>query len=297
MEKEIPETDIIILGHIAKDINVIDGISKTETGGPVFYGGIAGAHMGIRITVITRLRKKDFSLLKDFKKYGIPYFAYPAEGTSGLKNIYSSKNLEERICKPLDFAGLFKKEEIPIIKTKYFVLGPILAGEIDLDLLEFLSAKYKDNLCLDIQGFIRVKEDDTIIYCTLSQKDKEHILSKINILKLDRAEALSLTGKDHIDDAAKELLDLGPKELLLTHEQGITLYTKYESFFFPWQYKCVQGRTGRGDTAFISYVGARISQSPKEALKFSVALTSLKLESAGPFILPLQQVIDLMKTM
>jgi len=287
--------DIVILGHIAKDIVEIDGISQNSLGGAVYYGGIAGSHMGLKISVITRLKKGDFSILEVFKKNGIKYFAYPSEQTSGLKNIYSSHNMEFRDYQPLGFAGLFKKEEIPTINTKYFVIGPIVSGEVNVQLLKFIYEKYPDKICLDIQGFIRVRENNKVSYKNISQDKKELILSKVKILKLDQTEVLILTNQKDIIKASKELINLGPEEILITHERGITINASNNISFFPWKNKRTLGRTGRGDTAFISYIGSRISKSPEEALKFSAALTSLKLESYGPFSLPLFQVYDLIE--
>ncbi|MFX1322860.1 MAG: hypothetical protein ACFFAQ_14580 [Promethearchaeota archaeon] len=287
--------DIVILGHIAKDIVEIDGISQNSLGGAVYYGGIAGSHMGLKISVITRLKKGDFSILEIFKKNGIKYFAYPSEQTSGLKNIYSSHNMEFRYYQPLGFAGLFKKEEIPTINTKYFVIGSIVSGEVNVQLLKFIHEKYPDKICLDIQGFIRVRENNKVFYKNISQDKKELILSKVKILKLDQTEVLILTNQKDITKASKELINLGPEEILITHERGITINASNNIYFFPWKNKRTLGRTGRGDTAFISYIGSRISKSPEEALKFSAALTSLKLESYGPFSLPLFQVYDLIE--
>ncbi|MHA1490401.1 MAG: hypothetical protein ACTSRI_12200 [Promethearchaeota archaeon] len=299
MASEKLQADIVILGHIAKDIIEIDGVSRVAIGGSVYYGGIAGSHIGLKIIIITRLKKEDFPILDDFTKYGVKYFAYPSESneTSGLKNIYNSKNMEFRVCKSLGFAGLFKKEEIPEIYTKYFILGPIIAGEIDSVLLDYLSKKYKGKLCLDIQGFIRVrdKEKDEVNYYDLSQKEKEDILSRINILKIDQKEAEILTKEKDLRKAAKILGEIGPKEILISHEKGISLYAYNQRYFYPWKYIHLKGRTGRGDTAFISYVGSRITKDPEESLKFATALTSLKLENSGPFTLPLYQVESLIK--
>ena len=299
MASEKLQADIVILGHIAKDIIEIDGVSRVAIGGSVYYGGIAGSHIGLKIIIITRLKKEDFPILDDFTKYGVKYFAFPSESneTSGLKNIYNSKNMEFRVCKPLGFAGLFKKEEILDIKTKYFVLGPILAGEIDMNLLDYIYMKYKGIICLDIQGFVRVRDKDKnlIYFCNLSETEKETILSKINILKVDHAEAEALTNTNDINEAAKKLLNYGSEEILITHEKGISVFTSSSNYFYPWKYKYITGRTGRGDTAFISYIGSRITKGPEESLKFATALTSLKLETSGPFILPLYQVESLIK--
>jgi sugar/nucleoside kinase (ribokinase family) len=292
----LDSVDIVILGHLAQDIIEIDGKSYKGLGGAVYYGGIAGSHMGLRITIITKLKETDFLFLEVFRKNGIKYFAYPSHETSGLRNIYSSRNMEFRDYKSLGFAGLFKKEEIPEFKTspRFFVLGNIVAGEVDLELLEYIKSKFK-NVCLDIQGFIRFRDHGKVFYSNLSQKEKKEIISNIDILKLDQVEAEILTNHQNITQAAKELAQLGPNEILITHEKGISVYTANETFTFPWKNRSSIGRTGRGDTAFISYIGSRIKKNYEDSLKFAVALTTLKLESPGPFNLPLDQVYRLIK--
>ncbi len=289
------ESDIVILGHLAKDIIEVDGKSHKSLGGAVYYGGIAGAHIGLKVAIITKLKKEDFTFLNVFKKKGIKCFAYPSEQTSGLKNIYSSENFEQREYEPLGFAGIFEKQEILDFLTKYFVIGGILAGEVDLELLNHIFSKYPEKLCLDIQGFIRKIENKKVFYEPLSVEEKESILSKIKILKVDQREARVLTNQKDINRASRELVELGPEEVLITHQKGITVNASGDIYFFPWKNKTALGRTGRGDTAFISYLGARLSKPPEEALKFSAALTSLKLELPGPFSLPLYQVEKLIK--
>jgi sugar/nucleoside kinase (ribokinase family) len=288
--------DVVLLGHIARDIIVIDDESKPTIGGAVYYGGIAASHMGLKITVITRLSKEDFEILQEFDKYGVKYFAYPSDETTGIKNIYNSNNFEYRECEPTTgFAGSFKKEEILDIETKYFVICPLLVGEVDLHLLEYISEKYHGKICMDMQGFVRASDKDKIYFCNLSEEEQKQILSHVNLLKVDHAEAEALTNTKDIQDAAEILMQKGPEEVLLSHEDGLSLYTKNGSYFFPWKYKQIQGRTGRGDTAFITYVGSRISKQPEDALKFAVALTSLKLEHPGPFTLPINVVEDFIK--
>jgi len=295
MLREVFESDIAIIGHFAKDIIEIDGASKSALGGSVFYGGIAGSRMGLKIAIITRLKSKDFPDLDVFDKNNIKYFANPAKETSGIKNTYLSQNMEFRSYKPLGFAGAFNKDEIPQINTKFFVIGPILAGEIDLELLEYLSEIYSGKLALDIQGFIRGLKDNKIQYYDLTEKEKVEIISKVNYLKLDTTEAKVLTNLSSITKSAKLLNNLGPKEVLITHEKGVNVSVNNNSYFFPWKNKSSIGRTGRGDTAFISYLGSRITKNPKESLRFSAALTSLKMESIGPFSLPISQVEKLIK--
>jgi sugar/nucleoside kinase (ribokinase family) len=295
MVKEVFESDIVIIGHVAKDIIEIDGVSKTVLGGAVYYGGLAGSQMGLKIAIVTRLKKEDFPILDAFEKNNIKYFAYPAKQTSGLKNKYSSQNMEYRTYELLGFAGAFKKEEIPEINTNFFVIGSILAGEIDLELLEYLSERFEGKLGLDIQGFIRGLRGDKIQYFSLSEKEKLEIISKVDYLKVDETEAKVLTKLSSLTKAGKQLIKLGPREVLITHENGINVNLKDESYFFPWKNKSSIGRTGRGDTAFVSYLGSRITKSPEDSLRFSAALTSLKMESIEPFSLPLSAVEKLIR--
>ncbi|NVM44996.1 MAG: hypothetical protein HWN79_08770 [Candidatus Lokiarchaeota archaeon] len=295
MVKEVIEFDIVLLGHIAKDIIEIDGVGKEYLGGAVYYGGVAGSRMGLKLAIITRLKHEDFPILDSFEKHNIKYFAYPAKETSGIKNIYSSQNMESRSYEPLGFAGAFNKEEIPDIKTKFFVIGSIIAGEIDLDLLKYLNERYNGRLGLDIQGFIRGVKDSKMQYFSLTEKEKVEILSKVDYLKVDETEAKILTNLSSLSKAGKQMNNLGPKEVLITHKSGINLSLKDESYFFPWKNLSNIGRTGRGDTAFISYLGSRITKNPEDSLRFSAALTSLKMESIEPFSVPLNEVENLMK--
>jgi len=291
----IESVDIVILGHLAKDIIEVDGESHTSIGGAVYYGGIAGSHMGLKIAIITRLKKEDFEFLEIFKKNGVKYYAYPSEETSGLKNIYSSTNMEFRSYESLGFAGLFKQEEIIDINSKFFVIGPITAGEVDLELLKHLKTKYPENLCLDMQGFLRFRDNKKVFYSPLTLKEKKEIISNINVLKVDQTEAEILTDQKKIKNSAKILLEFGPREILITHEEGISIFGNNFSYSFPWKNKTSLGRTGRGDTATISYLGSRIQRNPEQSLKFAAALTSLKLETPGPFNLPRHQVEVLIK--
>ncbi|MHA1190885.1 MAG: hypothetical protein ACTSP9_01145 [Promethearchaeota archaeon] len=291
------DLDIAILGHIAKDIIEIDGVSKPSLGGGVYYGGITGSRMNLKIAIITRLREEDFPLLDTMRKEGIKIFAHPANETTGIHNIYSSENMELRSYKPLGFAGSFMPSEIPKLNPRYFVIGSILAGEVEIGLLKFLSKQFRHKLCLDIQGFIRMRENDKILYKKRDEFLQSEILSLADILKVDQTELNVLTDETNIMNGALKLAKKHDnlKEILITHERGISLLIRDKFYIFPWKNRSSIGRTGRGDTAFISYLGARISHDSKKALRFSAALTSLKMEAQGPFNLSIQDVENLIE--
>ena len=60
MVQEVFESDIVIIWHFAKDIIEIDGVSKSILEGSVYLGEIAGSRMGLKVSIITRLKSEDF---------------------------------------------------------------------------------------------------------------------------------------------------------------------------------------------------------------------------------------------
>lgn len=248
--------------------------------------------MGLEVGIITKLNESDFLRLFELTDLGITVHAISAEQTSGIENTYLTENRERRACKPIGFAGKFNKEDIHgKLNVKYFIIGPIMAGEVDLELLKELYIRFPGKICLDAQGFVRIRKENELIF--EDWQDKGEGLKCVTILKTDHAEAEILTGKSDIKVAAKEILNYGPKEILITHEEGASVFVSGDEFHFPWKNRSLNGRTGRGDTCFASYVGKRITSPPKESLKFAVALTSLKMEKPGPFSLEIEAVEDL----
>jgi sugar/nucleoside kinase (ribokinase family) len=76
---------------------------------------------------------------------------------------------------------------------------------------------------------------------------------------------------------------MGAKEIVLTHKDGLLVFTEgqfHEVGFYPQR---LDGRSGRGDTCLGSYVASRLSKSPAEACIWAAAVTSLKMEDLGPF--------------
>jgi sugar/nucleoside kinase (ribokinase family) len=89
---------------------------------------------------------------------------------------------------------------------------------------------------------------------------------------------------------------MGPKEIVLTHKDGLLIYAdgkRYEMDFYPAQ---LNGRSGRGDTCVGAYVAMRLSKPPREAGIWAAAVTSLKMEKLGPFDRPVSDVETLIQT-
>ncbi len=272
--------DVVVLGHLAKDRLVFGDRVEYSLGGSVYYGGIVLRRLGLQVAVVTRLHPEDFPLLEELRREGISIFARPAEETSGIENVYEADQ-ERRTCKPLGFAGPFSLEEIPALQARLWLVGPLMAGEVDLKLLEALAER--GPLALDAQGFVRVREGEQLVFRDWAEKAQG--LRLVAFLKVDQAEAEVLTGLKDAQEAACRLATYGPQEVVLTRGEGVLVCVKDEGIYTaPFRPRALGGRTGRGDTCFAAYLGRRLQgASPEEACKFAAALTSLKLKAPGPF--------------
>jgi sugar/nucleoside kinase (ribokinase family) len=272
--------DILMIGHFAKDLLVVDGVGERASGGAVFYGSIALRRLGLRVGIVTRMHPDDFPRLDEVRREGVATFVAAASETTGIENIYNSQDMERRICKPLGFAGPIRLEDIPPVRAAAFLLIPIVAGEIDLPLLRAMARR--GPVGMDVQGFVRVPEGDALVYKPWA--DMAEGLSHVTYLKADQAEAELLTGETDLARAAHTLAAYGPKELVLTQSSGVTVYAGGAISRAPFTPKNLSGRTGRGDTCFATYVGKRVTgASPEEACRWAGAVTTLKQEKPGPW--------------
>jgi sugar/nucleoside kinase (ribokinase family) len=271
--------DIMMIGHFAKDRLVVDGHGEIASGGAVYYGSVALRRLGVRVAVVTRLHPDDFPRLDELKQEGIQVFAVPAPETSGIENIYDSADMERRICKPIGFAGPFQAQDIPDLPARIYLVASIIAGEVDLPLLKSLAKR--GPVAIDIQGFVRVRENGNLVFRQWS--DMEEGLSYVTYLKVDRAEAELLTGLTDMVAAASRLAGYGPQEVVLTQSSGVTVFADGQIHQAPFTPRSLAGRTGRGDTCFATYLGRRLTASAEEATRLAAAVTTLKQEHPGPW--------------
>jgi sugar/nucleoside kinase (ribokinase family) len=137
-------------------------------------------------------------------------------------------------------------------------------------------------LVADAQGFIRIIAPDHRLI-NGAWPEKERVLSKLDVLKADAVEAEFQTGESDIHKAAGVLAELGPREIVLTHRDGILVYAEDRYHEATFHVENLVGRSGRGDTCIASYMAKRLTEPPEEAILWSAALTSLKMEAEGPF--------------
>lgn len=272
--------DIAFLGHYTKDTIVSAEGRRVVDGGAFNYGSHAAVRMGLKVAAITRLAREDMKVADELKALGVDVFAKETAHSTCLRLDYPTSNVDDRILYVTSSAGPFTVAEVKDISSRAFVVGASMRGEVPLAVLEELRKK-KTRIAVDLQGFIRVVRDGRLVF--QAWPEKEEVLSRVDVVKTDAVEAEYLTGQEDMHVAARQIADLGPKEVVLTHRDGVLVYDGslfHEARFHP---ETLKGRSGRGDTCIASYMARRLSAPPKEAIIWAAALTSLKMDAEGPF--------------
>jgi sugar/nucleoside kinase (ribokinase family) len=284
--------DIAFLGHYTKDTIVSAEGTRVVDGGAFNYGSHAAVRMGLKVAAITRLAREDFRVVDELKALGVDIFARATPRSTCLRLEYPTSNVDERILYITRSAAPFTVSEVKDISSRAFVIGASVRGEVPFNVIEELRKK-KTLIAIDLQGFIRVVEKGRFVFQTWPEKSK--ILAAVDVVKGDAVEAELLTGQKDLRAAARLIAGFGPKEVVLTHKDGLVVYDGshfYEATFHPRKWV---GRSGRGDTCIASYMARRLDAPPSEATVWAAALTSLKMEAEGPFRRDIRDVEDLIR--
>jgi sugar/nucleoside kinase (ribokinase family) len=285
--------DVVCIGNYTKDTIITPSGTRYVDGGGMNYAAHAAARLGLKIAVVTRLAKEDDRVVEKFTQAGIDCFPTYTPQSTEMCLEYPTTDPDIRNLSVTGLAGEITVSEVENLEMKAAVIGSSLRGEVGFDVIRFLKEN-KVFLAADMQGFVRVLQGKSLVYAPW--EEMKTTLPYLDVLKSDAVEAEFLTGETDIYKAAKIYAGMGPKEIVLTHKDGLLIYADgkcHEMGFYPAQ---LNGRSGRGDTCVGTYVAMRLSKSPREAGIWAAALTSLKMEKLGPFDRPISDVEALILT-
>jgi sugar/nucleoside kinase (ribokinase family) len=272
--------DLVCIGNYTKDTIISPAGIKYVDGGAVNYAAHAAARLGLKTAVVTRLAEEDGRVVEKFTQAGIDCFAIYTPHSTLMKLEYPTEDPDLRRLSVTATAGSITGEQVETVPAKAAVIGSSLRGEVGLDVIQTLKGK-GILVAADMQGFVRVLRGEELKY--EPWEEMQTVLAQVDIVKSDAVEAEFLTGETELRKAARFFSAMGPKEIVLTHKDGVLIYADGEFTdvgFFP---RRMNGRSGRGDTCIGTYVAMRLSKPPREAGIWAAAVTSLKMEDLGPF--------------
>jgi sugar/nucleoside kinase (ribokinase family) len=286
--------DIAFLGHYTKDTIVSASGIRQVDGGALNHGAHVAARMGVKVAAVTRLARDDRHVVDELTQLGVHVLVNYTPESTCLRLEYPTSNVDERVIYVTRTAGPFEPSDVESLEARAILVGASMREEVSLEVVKALKSK-ETLLAADVQGFVRVEREGKLVHEAWPEKGE--VLAQLDFLKTDAVEARLLTGEGDIRVAARMLAELGPREVVLTHRDGLLVYAggqHYEAHFHPQK---LVGRSGRGDTCIAAYVTRRLTASHEEATIWAAAVTSLKMEAEGPFRRDINKVTDLIQSM
>jgi sugar/nucleoside kinase (ribokinase family) len=251
-------------------------------GGTAFYFSNALSRMNVRYRLVTAVASDGMAAVGNLRLAGVDVTVLPTANTVYFENIYGD-NQDHRTQRVLRTADPFPATKLADVDARIFHLGPLLAGDIPLDLIRTLAVKGK--ISLDAQGYLREVEDQQVK--PIDWPEKREALKFVSILKTNESEMAVLTGQTGIRHGARILADWGVKEVVITlGSQGSVIYVDQRFHDIPAYVPTtsVVDATGCGDTYMAGYLYQRSKGIPVQgAGEFAAAMATLKIEASGPF--------------
>ena len=293
MNKKDARFDVATVGNYTKDTIVTAAGTTYADGGGVNYSANAALALGRKVAAIMRLAEEDFHVVRALEEVGVTVFATATPSSTLMRLEYPTDNPDERILTVADHAGSFTPEDVRVVDAAAFIISPSFRGEMPVETVRALREKGA-MISADAQGFIRHRHPDGRLE-HLPWPEQEEVLGLLDILKADVVEAEAMTGEADIKKSALILAAQGPREVIITHRDGIVLFADGQMLEADFHAESMLGRSGRGDTCVGSYVAARLEHPPEEALRWSAAVTSLKVAVPGPIRRSREEIVDLIE--
>jgi sugar/nucleoside kinase (ribokinase family) len=284
--------DILCIGNYTKDTIISPSGVKYVDGGAINYAAHAAHQLGLKVAVVTRLAEEDKRVVDKFIRDGIDCFVTYTASSTTMRLEYPTNDPDLRYLSVASIAGSITSKDVEGLQTKAALIGSSLRGEVGLDVIQTLKEK-NVFLAADMQGFVRVLRRQSLV--NESWGEMKETLVHLDVLKSDIVEAEFLTGEPDIYKAAQEFSQMGAKEIVLTHKDGLLVFTGSEFHSFGFYPENLDGRSGRGDTCIGAYIAMRLSMNPYNAGIWAAAVTSLKMEKLGPFSCSISEVEALLR--
>jgi len=273
--------DICCIGHLTHDKIVTPQHTVHMAGGTSFYFSHAIRTMPVNYHLVTALAKEDHAFADELIQAGVSTTVLSSKHTVYFENIYQDQS-DHREQKVLSTADPFLVSDMTDLASHVFHLGPLLADDMSIELIQFLATK--GMISLDVQGYLRKVIGEEVV--AIDWTDKKEALPYISILKANETEAEKLTGLSDHYDAAQSLADDGVREVVITlGSKGSLIYA--EGFFYEVpavQPPAVVDATGCGDTYMAGYLYKRFQKANYyDAGLFGAAMASMKIAASGPF--------------
>ena len=286
------EFDVIVVGHVAIDVNVLPwGVIENVLGGAPTYAGLTLVALRKNVGIASKVGADFLDKFPPlYSKLGLDTegILVAGEHTTTFENTYDEAGNREQVCKHV--AAKISPDDVPHAYrgARSFYVSPI-ADEVTANVLK--SIKRKGNVVmLDPQGLFRKinKEGKVEIQ---PREDLSDFLKYVDIVKIGRDEARAFKGGAR--KILKNLQEMGPKIAILTRgEKACAMlsdggYNEIKSLRVD-----AKDLTGAGDVFGAAFLARYLdTRDAAGSAKFASAAAGLKIRYKGPTGFPPEEEI------
>ncbi len=282
--------DIVVVGHLSRDLMITPKAKSESLGGGTAYAMVAPSLNAFDAGIISRVGE-DFEqeYWKTLETSGLVLAGLQKSGSKSTRfvNKYDTEGnrvqMVEAIAEsitPGDFSDDY-------LDANIFHFSPLTANEIDVDCIK-LAKSNAEIISLDVQGYIRsIDSNGKVIPKDWIERDE--ILSLVDVVKFHESELKMTVDGESEHSAASQILELGPKIVLVTHDRrGSVIYSRRQQISIPLVSSDIQiDATGCGDIYAISFLLEYMrSSNLKRAGLFAATCSSFNVETIGPYNMP-----------
>lgn len=284
--------DIVSIGHITNDIRDMMGERTNFVGGAAYFSPVAAARSGAKVLVVTKMAERDRASVGLLAKEGVEVRFLPSGATTSMENIFLSPDPDDRKLRLVSRADAFTMEEVRALPdAKVYHIAALFRHEVPDEAIGYLATRGK--VALDLQAVLRHFVDGEVVFRDWPEKGR--YLPHAYYLKADSVEIKAICGTEDREAAARMLHAWGGREIVITRQDEVLAYAGESCHRAPFDPVRLDGRAGRGDTCFLSYIAGRSTRDIGGAVHYAAALTSIKMESPGPFAGTVAEVTERMK--
>ena len=275
---------LVIVGAVAFDaIETPFGKTDKILGGPATFIGLAASQFEVDSAIVS-IVGGDFpnEYLDMFKNRGIDISSLEVV-QNGKTFFWSGKyhndmNTRDTLATELNVLADFN----PVVPEKYKNSKVLMLGNlqpsVQSSVIEQMSEK-PDLVILDTMNF----------WMDTALEDLKKVIRKVDVITINDEEARQLTSEYSLVIAAKKIMEMGPKYVVIKKgEHGALLFFENEIFYAPaLPLKAVFDPTGAGDTfaggfaGFLAQTEDFTFDNLKKAVIYGSALASFCVEKFG----------------
>ena len=275
---------IAIIGSATIDTVVKGEESVRQLGGVVTYAGFTFRRHGIETFIVTNIAERDQFILDVLKEEGIRVFAGDTPRTTHFINhidgfhrwqempVHAEPITSKQVKGVLDLAG-------------HLHIGALHPGDIEEEALTLINEK-KLIVSMDVQGFVRYKEDDRII--SRVSDNLVQALSCARYVKADDTELETILNACNMD--LPELMQTFRIDEMVITEGGrggfVRSLTGEEASYSAKPVDSIRNTVGAGDVFFASYLIHRLYRGEDMAVSCEKASQLAARQIEGRYIRP-----------